>query len=121
MRALLTSFTHAFHGLREASSERNFRLQLGLGAVALAGGRFLGLSLVETALLVMCVVLVLGAELFNSAIERLLDVLAPEPRPEVRAIKDLLAAAVLTFSVGALLVGVSVFGRVLLGALRVGR
>jgi undecaprenol kinase len=49
---------------------------------------------------------VLGAELFNTAIEHLADHLHPDLHPEIRIVKDCAAAAVLCAALGA--VGVAV-------------
>jgi len=46
----------------------------------------------------------LAAELANTAVERLADRLHPERHPEIKLVKDCLAAAVLVASLGALAV-----------------
>jgi len=51
--------------------------------------------------------LVLALELINSALEGLIDLLHPEIHPEIKAIKDMLAGAVLAISCAALVVGAS--------------
>jgi undecaprenol kinase len=51
--------------------------------------------------------LVLVAELINTALETLADHLHPEQHPEIRAVKDVVAGAVLASSVVALLVAVA--------------
>ncbi|MFI4869250.1 MAG: diacylglycerol kinase [Steroidobacterales bacterium] len=58
------------------------------------------------ALVIVSSAAVLAAELFNTAIERLIDHLHPEVHPEIRIVKDCAAAAVLCFAIGA--VGVAV-------------
>ena len=50
----------------------------------------------------LTVTAVLAAELFNTAVENLVDHLHPELHPRVRIVKDCAAAAVLTIAVGAL-------------------
>ena len=51
--------------------------------------------------------LVLAAELFNTAIERLADHLHPQLHPEIRIVKDCAAAAVLCVSLGAIGVAIA--------------
>lgn len=56
---------------------------------------------------VLAVGLVLIAELFNTALEALADRLHPELHPEIRAVKDIAAGAVLLSSVVALMVALA--------------
>jgi len=58
----------------------------------------------------------LGAEIFNTAFEKLLDHLAPEEHPEVGKIKDLLAGGVLIFSGIAVIVWARLFWSAIFGS-----
>jgi diacylglycerol kinase (ATP) len=82
--------------------ERSFQTQ-----VLMAVGVFAFLLAVRPAaiwwaLLLMNCALVLGAELFNTALEHALDHLHPELHPAIKLAKDCAAGAVLVFSLGAL-------------------
>jgi undecaprenol kinase len=50
---------------------------------------------------------VIAAELFNTALEHLVDHLHPETHPRIRIVKDCAAAAVLITVCGALVVGLA--------------
>jgi diacylglycerol kinase (ATP) len=50
---------------------------------------------------------VIGAELFNTALEHLADHLHPETHPRIRIVKDCAAAAVLVAAFGAVAVGIA--------------
>jgi diacylglycerol kinase (ATP) len=76
----------------------------------------LRLTLLEFALLTLAVTLVLFAELVNTAIEVLVDLVSPEYHPLARRIKDVAAGAVLTASVGALVIGYLAISRLLEGS-----
>lgn len=107
---LKEAFRNAALGFRAAvRSERNLRVHLALGGVALLLGALLGLTPWEWALILGATAGVLAAELLNTAIEQLLDHLAPHPHPEVGLSKDISAAGVLVASLGALGVGLLVF------------
>jgi undecaprenol kinase len=112
MKKFFKSFSYAFQGLREAFKEQNFSIQfvIGFGAIVLAVA-LPSLSDTERLLVVLCVALVLGSEALNSALERLLNFVAPHHHEEVRVIKDLMAATVLIFSSAAFVVGLWVFGK----------
>lgn len=49
----------------------------------------------------LCIALVLAAELVNSSLEALADHLHPERHPEIGRVKDMLAGMVLIVSLGA--------------------
>ena len=102
---LLRSFRHAFRGLGLVLvRERNARIHLVAAVAALVLAVWLGLDRAETALVVATIALVWAAELFNTALERLLDLVHPDHSERVRAIKDMSAAAVLVTALGALAV-----------------
>jgi undecaprenol kinase len=56
------------------------------------------------AITALTIVTVLAAELINTAVEHLADHVHPEQHPQIKAVKDCAAAAVLVTSVGALAV-----------------
>ena len=102
---LLRSFRFAFRGLGQVlARERNARVHLAAAAVALGASVWLGLDRAELALVVLTIALVLAAEVVNTVVERLLDLLHPAHSERVRAIKDMSAAAVLVTAIGALAV-----------------
>jgi diacylglycerol kinase (ATP) len=102
---LLARFSHATAGFAAAlGSERNFRIQLALGCVAMAVTIALNPPLVWTALVVVMTGAVLAAELINTALEHALDAAHPQPSPLVKIAKDCSAAAVLVLCVSAIVV-----------------
>lgn len=95
----------AWRGLACAwAHERSFRVQLVLAAVAALITGWLAPPLIWMALMVAMAVLVLGAELLNTALEHALDGLHPAQAEFVGQAKDCAAAAVLVCSLGAALV-----------------
>ncbi|MFT0172060.1 diacylglycerol kinase [Paraburkholderia mimosarum] len=87
-------------------TERNFRLQTGVAAAVPVVLAWLRPPLVLCALCLVMVTLVMAAELFNTALERLADHLHPEQHPAIGAVKDCAAAAVMLVCAGAGLVGI---------------
>jgi diacylglycerol kinase len=92
MRFALSGVTHA------AQREASFRFQCVAGLVLLVAVLILRPPLLWSALLAMCVGLVLAAELINTALEATLDGLHPQQAEFVRVAKDCAAAAVLVLS-----------------------
>ena len=56
------------------------------------------------ALIIICIALVLAAELINTAIENLIDHLHPEIHPEIGKVKDIMAGMVLVLSLTAIII-----------------
>ena len=53
--------------------------------------------------------MVIGAELFNTAIERLVDFVSPQHNPLAGQVKDIAAGAVLVCALAAIAVGLIIF------------
>lgn len=104
------SFQYAFKGVASCiRTERNLRIHLAVTFYVLIASLVTRLSAVEWSLVLLCVGAVLGAELFNTAVERLCDALHPGRSPVIGTVKDLAAAGVLVFAVMSAAVGGSIF------------
>ncbi len=86
--------------------EQSFRIQVFMGLLVVLLMFILKLNPLEKSVLIIVIVMVLSLELINSQIERFLDVVQPNYQPEVKAIKDISAAAVLAAAFGAAAVGI---------------
>lgn len=95
---------------RTLREQPNFRIQLMLGALAVGAAALMHFAAWRWAVLVLTVALVLGAELFNTALEHAVDRASPTEHPLARAAKHAGAGAVLVICLGALAVGVWLFG-----------
>ena len=77
-------------------------------AVIIAG-IVLGITRTEWIMVVMCIGTVIAAELFNTAIEKLVDLVSPERHPVAGRGKDIAAGAVLICAVAAAIIGLIIF------------
>ncbi len=109
----LKSFVYAAQGIREAFSERNFTIQFVVGVCAIVAAFTLPLASWERMIVILCTALVLASEAMNSAVERLLNFVSKQYLDEIRAIKDLMAGAVLIFSIAAFIIGIWIFSKYL--------
>ncbi len=95
----------AFAGLRTAwRTESSFKVHVLATAAVLGALLWWQPSPLWCAVIVLTVVAVLAAELFNTAVEHLADHLHPEQHTQIKAVKDCAAGAVLVVSVAALAV-----------------
>ncbi len=106
----LKSFKYAFDGLKLFFvNDHNGRVHLFAAAVAIALSFYLKLSALEWIAILAVISAVIVAEIFNSSIEKLADVVSPDFHPKIKIVKDLAAAAVLVAAFLALAVGVIIF------------
>ncbi|MEN9232536.1 MAG: diacylglycerol kinase family protein [Gloeomargarita sp. DG02_1_bins_92] len=100
---LAKSFYYAGQGLRYALvSQRNFRIHLVIGMIALIWAAGVHLPLPQTAIIVLTIGLVLALELVNTALEAVVDLAVGQTYHELaRIAKDCAAAAVLVTALAA--------------------
>lgn len=91
---LIKATGYSLKGLKWAWAETAFRHELLLCAILLPLAYWLGESKIEIALLIGSVLLILVAELLNSAIEATVDRISQEHHPLSGRAKDLGSAAV---------------------------
>ena len=107
---LLKSYSYAFRGLfKTFREEQNLKIQTFASLIVLFLGIYFSISRIEWAILTLVICLVLTAEITNSAVERITDVLKPRINTYVKEIKDIMAAAVLLSAIAAVIVGVIIF------------
>lgn len=109
------SFGYAYQGVISLfRSENNAKIHLIIGSVAVIAGLALGLSAVEWCVLIIQIALVLAAEAFNTAIEKLCDVVSPDTHPVIGSVKDIAAGAVLLTAIAAVITALLLFAPKLL-------
>jgi len=103
-------FRDAFLGIRLAiRSERSFAVHLPMSVAVVVLAIALRVNLVEACILGLCVTLVLAAEMFNTALERLARIIDREQNADLAVALDIASGAVLTASIGAALIGGAIF------------
>jgi diacylglycerol kinase (ATP) len=115
MNRFLKSFQYAWQGLKLAIREQqNLRIHLFAMLLVIGLSVVLHASYIEWCILFICIGVVISAELFNSAIEKWVDLVSPEQNKKAGDIKDISAAAVLILSIIAAIIGCIIFGNHLL-------
>jgi diacylglycerol kinase (ATP) len=107
----IRSMGHALHGLKHIfKHERNARIHLVAAVMVFIAAIVLRVSMSGFSSVFFAVVLVFLAEIFNTAIERTLDLIDPNENPHIKVIKDMSAGAVLIAALSAVAIGLTVFG-----------
>ena len=109
-RKLFKSFRYAVRGLKYVlKNEQNFQIEI-LGGIFVVILMFLFPTRnLEKFALFIVIFAVLVMELINTIFERVVDMLKPRVHPYAQLVKDVMAAAVLLSSIGAVIVGIIIF------------
>ena len=109
-KKLINSFKYALEGfISSFKTERNMKIHILAMVIVVLFGIYLKLDLIEWCIIVISIALVLAAELFNTAIETIVDMVCPEKNPKAKLAKDISAAAVLALAIGAAVIGLIIF------------
>lgn len=110
IKARLKSFQYAFEGLSSFfCTQHNAIIHLIMTLLAFSGAVIYNVTKIEAIALTLAIGFVWAAELFNTAIEKLADVVSKEYHPAIKFIKDVSAAAVLLSALAALITGAIIF------------
>lgn len=109
-KSLLNAFTGVFLMLK---SERNFQLEVVALLINIFLIFYLKLSTIDTVLIFIVSFGVLSAEIFNTAIEKICDIMQPEFDKRIGFIKDIAAGAVILMAILSVVVGILVYWKYL--------
>ncbi len=108
--SIINKFHFAYKGLAYVlHHELSFKIQIIIAVIVLFAAYLREFSALKWILLLLTISLVLGAELFNTAIEKILDLNEPKLSRHVELLKDISASAVLLVGVVAAVVGIILF------------
>lgn len=104
------SFKDAFAGLAWSfRTQPNFRIHLLLATAAILLSWFFQITPVEFAIVIFTIVLGLTAEMINTSIESMTDLITTEYRQQAKIAKDVAAGMMLITAIGAVLVAIVIF------------
>jgi diacylglycerol kinase len=110
LKKRISSFKYAINGLKTVLvTQANFMIHLIAAVIVTAAGLFFQISIWEWSILVLTITMVLALEVFNTAIEKLIDLVSPDYNILAGKIKDIAAGAVLIASLGAAIIGFAIF------------
>jgi len=110
IQARLKSFVYAFEGVMYFIKHEAQALIHLIAIVAVIGaGYWFNITLTEWIAVVFAIGIVISAEMLNTAIEKLTDMVSPQINEQAKIVKDLAAGAVLIASLTAFIIGLIVF------------
>lgn len=106
------AFKHAFNGLTiSLKNEEHVKIHFVATICVIVAGIYFNINPTEWINISFCCGLVIAAELINSSIERMCDLITTDYHPQIKYIKDVSAGAVLILSISAIVIGVLIFGK----------
>lgn len=104
------SFRYALDGILHGfRAQRHMRFHFVVAVLALLAGVIYGLTRAELLVLLFSIALVLIAEMFNTAVEAVVDLVTQTYHPLAKHAKDVAAGAVLVAALNAIVVGLILF------------
>lgn len=118
-RSIGQSFSAALSGLIWAfKTQPNLLRGFVFGSGALLLGFLLPLSGTEKILIFLTIILFFVAEMLNTTLEALVDLIVEEKHKKAKIAKDVAAGTVLLVSIGTLVIGISIFGPYLMALIK---
>lgn len=103
-------FKDAMNGLDYVfKNETNAQRHLIVALVVITVGAFLNITAMEWLVLTACIAAVIMAEIFNTAIEQLVNLVHPQFGEKAGLVKDISAGAVLATAIAAVVIGCIIF------------
>ena len=106
---MINKFYVAFVGLVSSLKDRSIQIQYILAILACIAAWMIGCTYYEWLAVLLCIGLVIVAEILTTCIEKLCDLYSTEKNVKIKYIKDLAAGGVLFASLIALTVGILIF------------
>lgn len=104
------SFKNAFNGLIwSLKTQPNYKIHLSLSLLALTLSYWLRISYSELLIIIFLITVGLVIETINTAIEAATDAIDTKIREDIRITKDVSAAAMLIYAVGASIIALMIF------------
>jgi diacylglycerol kinase len=118
-RSRIASFKYALQGWWYViRTQRNAWLHALASIIVIGISIWLKLERLEWALIIVAIAFVWTAEFFNTALEVIVDMTTQEVDPLAKVGKDVGAAAVLIASITAAIIGIIIFGPLLLAQIK---
>ena len=110
MKKLINSFKYATQGIFTSfKKEKNMKIHILIMILVIAAGTMLKISKLEWIICIILFSIVIAGELFNTAIETVVNMITTEKNEKAKIAKDVSAGAVLVLSIGAAIIGLMIF------------
>lgn len=109
-KKIINSFKNAFNGMIVSfKQERNMKIHISIMFLVILLGIIFKIKMVEWIICIICFALVIGGELFNTAIEITVDIAMPNFNEKAKKAKNISAGAVLVLAIASAIIGFIIF------------
>ena len=109
-KKLINSFKYAFTGIKTSfKTEQNMKVHILIMLLVILAGIILKIDALDWIILIIMISLVISAELFNTTIETVVDMITKEKNEKAKIAKDVAAGAVLVLAIGSVIIGLIIF------------
>lgn len=109
-KKIINSFKYAVEGIITSfKSERNMKIHVVIMLLVILAGVIFKISKIEWIICILLFGIVISGELFNTAIETIVDMITTEKNEKAKIAKDVSAGAVLVLAIGAAIIGLIIF------------
>ncbi len=109
-KSIIKSFIYAFGGIFYALKDnRNLRVHFIVAIAIMFAGIFFRVNRFEMGIIGIMILLVIMAEMINTAIEEMVNLIVSEHRQQAKIAKDVAAGMVLVAVVGSVIAGLFIF------------
>lgn len=106
----MKSFQYAFEGIHYTfRNNQNVIAHFVIGACVIGASLYLHVTPFEMAILGLTIMMIISAEMVNSAIEKMVDLITKEHREEAKIAKDVGAGMVLVTAIAGLIIWALIF------------
>jgi diacylglycerol kinase len=110
IKKIIKSFGYASEGVKSSfKSETNMKIHISIMFLVIIMGFLLNIKVSEWLVCVILFGIVISAELFNTAIETVVDMISPEYSKQAKLAKDISAGAVLVLAISSVIIGLIIF------------
>lgn len=110
MKKRIRSFGYAGKGIRVVfTTEPNMKIHIVIAILVIVFGFLFSISISEWIMCLLCIGLVFGMEMMNTAIENVVDLASPKLHPLAGKAKDIAAGAVLLCAIISVIIGLLIF------------
>lgn len=109
-KRIINSFKYAIEGfISSFKTERNMKFHIFIMVLVILAGIILKITKAEWIVCIFCIAMVISAELFNTSIETVVDLVMPYKNEKAKIAKDVAAAAVLVLAIASVIIGLMIF------------
>lgn len=109
-KKIANSFKYAVEGFTSSfKTERNMKIHIIIMMLVIMAGILLKINKYEWIICIICFSIVIGGELFNTAIETVVDMVMPHKDEKAKLAKDISASGVLVLAIGTAIIGLMIF------------